>query len=127
MLDWPTLTLPPINLWNVPHSSNMSRIFMRRVGKHHSLVLDTSTDASHVISLKGEILLTFDSSLYVYEGESTDKPSIAKISVKGEDWVTLPNTLGITTDPISFRSAEGTFDVEQQFAQKWLELKGIEA
>lgn len=98
-------------------------LLMKRVGENHILVLDPTTDESHLMNLNEEILFTFNSSC---DGYTPDKKTLCRLQVRNNHWV-CNNYLGIECKPVSFDLVEGVFDIEAEFCEKFLELQGIEA
>ena len=100
---------------------------MKRVGRSHYLALDLSTDKSHLFSRddfeQSNPLLTFDSHLNCTDAQGK---IVCRISTRDNYWVTK-NNLGIITQPVSMNQMEGTFDVEAEFCEKWLELQTVTA
>jgi hypothetical protein len=95
-------------------------IIMRHVGRSHILALDTSTDASHLLNFDEEVLFTFNSST---EGYTPDGEILCRLHLRNNHWI-CANELGIECKPVSFDLAEGVFDVEAEFCEKWLQLQG---
>lgn len=94
--------------------------FMRQVGQNHVLVLDTQTDDSKVIDMvNGEVFITFNSSA---KGMDRDGNTICHIKLNQDNNWVVENDFGIETQPVSFKKKEGIFDLEAEFAIKWLEL-----
>lgn len=96
---------------------------MRRVGDNHILVLDTSTDESHLLNFDEEILFTFNSST---EGYTPDGKILCRLQVSNTNWI-CKNELGIECAPVPFNLPEGVFDIEAEFCEKWLQLQDVTA
>ena len=94
---------------------------MKRVNKHHILVLDTKTDKSHLVAIEDEKqtpILSFDSSLTCFDSSGKIIGHIK--SDKDKNWI-MPNDFGFEIDPVPQYLSESTFTIEAQFCKKWLE------
>ena len=99
-------------------------IDMRRVDGLHVLSLDTTTDIGHVIHTPtGKSVLTIDSHGAIREADGTPAGSIY---LKRNEWH-CGNLLGIECTPVPFIKVEGVFDIEREFAAKWIALKAAGA
>lgn len=98
-------------------------ITMKRIGRTHALLLDISTDKSHMFACddfeQKNPILTFDSNLTCRD---SDGNIVCHLSSRDNYWTSL-NSLGIVTDPVSLDSVDGLYDVEAQFCEKWLTVK----
>lgn len=99
-------------------------IHMRNVGRHHVLMLDINTDKSHVMERKTDkVVMIFDSSAYGFD-EKGEQICHLTTNHKSE-WV-VDNELGIETTPVCMkRHVDGIYDVEAEFALKWLEQQQV--
>ena len=102
-------------------------IAIRRVGKEHVLMLDISTEKSHLIDFMDESeipILTFDSSTNCWDPDGNLQ---CRIRTNGYGNWFADNSFGIVTRPVSMEKPGGAFDVQADFCLKWMEMKNLEA
>lgn len=98
-------------------------MIIKRIDKDHALGFNVDTDSSYVFAVEDPQetpLLTFDSDAACQDSEGQ---IVARLKLDAQQCWYTQNDLGITTKPVSIDKVEGIFEVEAEFARKWLALQ----
>lgn len=100
-------------------------ITMKRVDSKHILVLDVTTDKSHLVSMldsEQKPILTFDKDLYCFDSNGTN---IAKIRLNPDSQWIVSSQFDFEIEPVSFNIPKSVFCIEAAFCKKWLETQFV--